>query len=368
MARTKTPSGKKKHGFLLFTLIYGFVLLLAVAVGLSFFWNFIDAYEQSRPINPVKAYMAELSYDTVRPYAEELIDEIDPNLQSRDACEAMIRQVMSETITYSKLASESDDAKRVFVLRSGLAVIGRMTIVAGEPDRYGFSRWEVSHDEFDFSYLIGQPETVIVPEEYQVVVNGNVLDESYITETDLEYPLLGDYYKRFPNLPRLVKYEMGACLGEISYEILDAQGNPAQMPEDGNMDVLLHNCDRNEMQALDGFIAPFLDSYIAYTGSAEHNVYGAYANLSKHLVPGSDLQERLLGALAGLIWAQSMGDNITSIDVHHYVRLDDTHYLCDITYLVNTIGGNGVVETVNNVRIVITETAKGLKAEALTIY
>ena len=43
-------------------------------------------------------------------------------------------------------------------------------------------------------------------------------------------------------------------------------------------------------------------------------------------------------------------------------------FYCDLTYIVETVGREGAVETTNNLKLIILETENGLKIEAMTRY
>ena len=107
---------------------------------------------------------------------------------------------------------------------------------------------------------------------------------------------------------------------------------------------------------------------MVFTGCANDDRYDNYYDLAKLIVLGSDLDKRLKDALDGLQYAQSKGDQIDTITIHHFIDLGDGKYLVDLNYLVNTTGLAGVVQTSNNLKLVITKTATGLKTEALYSY
>ena len=54
-----------RKGFVIGMILYAVIFLALLSVGLVFFWNFMDAFEQSRPVNTVKAYVAELTKEEI---------------------------------------------------------------------------------------------------------------------------------------------------------------------------------------------------------------------------------------------------------------------------------------------------------------
>ena len=90
--------------------------------------------------------------------------------------------------------------------------------------------------------------------------------------------------------------------------------------------------------------------------------------LGKSLVPNGALFNRLRTAIDGLTFAQSGGDKLTQTTVNRYIPLEDGCYLCDVSYVVSTIGKKGAVDTTNNMKIIFVSTEDGLKVEAITSY
>lgn len=355
------------HKFLVGMIVYAVIFLALTAVGLKFFWEFIDAYEQSRPKNTVKAYLEALTVEQMCAGAEPWFSQLDHTIQSEEACIGIIRDSLKEDVTYAKKAGECTDTRQVLVLRSGKQTIGQMTMDAVETDQYGFSRWKVTDAKYDFSYLEGEPVTVTVPQTYAVSVNGCVLDERYITESGIHYPLLEELYDQY-ELPVMVTYRAAGFLGQQSATVTDPTGAAVTIDADTDMDALLENCTAQEQEALTALVNGFLEKYVQYCGSSTGMVSGNFVALKAYLVPNGALAERLWTASDGLRWAQSNSDKIESIDIHHYVRLADGRYLCDATYLVNTWGRRGLVQTTNRIKLIAVQTDVGLRVEAMTSY
>lgn len=361
-------AGKKKHSFGRGMLIYAVVYLIVAAVGLAVFWNFIDAYEHSRPKNTIDAYVAALTPADMCCKSLEADVQADLNLQSAEERSAIITASVSERVTYARKGSESTDARQVYVLRSGKQIIGEVVITAQEPDIYGFTEWEVSEDSFDFSYLMGQPLSVTVPENFTVSVNGHVLDESYITENGVAYPALEEFYEDY-ELPTMVTYTADAYLGQLEMTVADETGQPVAITQETDRNAFLDNCTEEEKEQVESFMGDFLESYVIFTGSSNQAASANYQRLRKNfLIPDSELAQRLYTALDGLAYAQSYGDKLETVEIHRVSRIDDTHYFCDATYCVSTYGRAGKVQTTNNMKVMLLVTDSGLRVEAMTRY
>lgn len=357
-----------KHGFLLGMIIYAVVFLIAAFFGLRYFWNFIAAFEESRPLNTINAYMDQLTVDHICDTQTEILKLAEDELVSEETCRQLMREALKDEITYAKKTSESTDTKTVYVLRSGSRIIGSVTMTATEIDEYNFARWKISEETFDLSFVLAESSySVTVPENFQVYVNGELLDESYITESGIKYSAVERLYKDY-DLPTMVTYKATVPLGECVGVVKDADGNEIVIDENTDYNVFLENCTDAEKTELKTFADAFVDSYVLFTGNSNDKAKANYQALMEYVVSGSDLASRMKMALDGLSYAQSKGDEVVSLTINRAISLGDGRYVCDVTYEVDTTGRNGVVRTTTNVQIIVVRTEDGMKAEALNIY
>lgn len=372
MAKYRKKKEKKgKLGtilFVLFMFIYAGAALYGISYGLRYLWDYMDAYEQSRYKHTVNAYMEKLNAAYITDSCDDLIAQVDHHIQPEEECRRIIEEAIGEEITHAKKASECTDTHLAYVIQAKKRVIGTVTFDAVTEDEYGFPQWEFTGDSFDMSYLIGESVGITAPHDYPVYVNGAKLDERYITESGIRYEALDGYYEDY-DLPTMSTYAAGPCLGELELVVKDLDGNTVVIDENTDMNEFVHNCTDREREELDTLIESFLGRYVIFTGGANKTRKDQnLQNLLVYIVPGSKLAGRMKNALDGLTYAQSKNDVIQDITVHHYVNFGGGRYMCDLTYLVDTTGREGVVQTTNNVRMIILETADGLKAESMTSY
>ncbi len=370
MAKNK----KKGAGFAIFMVVYAVLALTGIFFGLRWFWGFIEAYEASRPHVPIDAYMESMSPEKVVEGCEALVESTDENLQAPEHVRQLLLESLTEPITYARKASACTETRQVYVLRSGSQVIGSFSIVSGPEDAYGFNPWTLEGEQFDLSHLMGTEKiTVTVPDGMgiQVRVNGTVLDESYIVKTESsEFELLEDFYGKY-DLPlfTLNTYEAGPFLGEmLSFEVLDREGNPFTYDESFDPNVLIEMTDIGQKAVLESFIREFLDAYVIFAGCANDFRYANYGQVIQYVVPESNLAKRMQEALEGLFYAQSKGDEVDSVIFHHMVELAPETYMCDVTYLVNTIGQEGMVQTTTNVKMILVRMDGKLLVESMIGY
>lgn len=360
MAKTE-----KRSRFWLAAVVYAVVFLGLTAVGLTFFWDFIESYELSRPKHAADAYVAQLTVEDLCEASEQLFSGIDPKLQTHADCCRILEEAVTEPITCAKQASRSDEHSQRYVLRSGKQVIGSFTMEPAQKDRFGFTPWELTGLEADFSYLLGAPLSITVPEDAVVRANAVVLDDSYITRSGIEYPLLAEFYADY-DLPTMVTYSVENYLGELSLVAEDRQGKSLQQEEDPT--AFLERCTEKEAAELTPFVTEFLGRYITFCSSSNKAVTRNFSKLSEYLVPDGELVQRLWSAVEGLRFAQSLKDTVTAFSAEHLIRLGEGWYLCDISYTLETVSRSGTVQTTNRMKVIVVETTGGLRVEAMTSY
>lgn len=363
MKKTKILSGKFIAGMVL----YAVVFLLLAGVGLYMFWNFIKAYELSRPKNTMQAYMDQLTVEHMCEASDELYASVDRNLQSREQFNQVIRDSVTETISYAKKSSESTADRQVFVLRSGRTPIGQFAIVAGKEDRYGFRRWEVESDSFDFSYLLGEGVSVTVPSDYQVRFNGAALDESYIVESGIHYSALEEFYDSM-DLPTMVTYAVEDILGDGVLEVSDPSGNIVTITDDMDRNTLLPQCSGEEANNIETFANEFVRLWVSFSGSTNDTKGGNYHRLKNILSSDGALANRLYTALDGLSFGQSNGATILEVPINRIVPLGNGEYICDLTYIVRTVGRQGSVDTSSSIKLLMVTENGALRVKAMERY
>ncbi len=362
-----TKPKKRRWIFPLLLGLYALAVLVAAAFGLDFFWDYIDAYEQSRPYHAVDAYMEKLTADYVCDRSADLIDQIDHHVQSKEACRQVIKNALAEGFTYFKKSNESTATRTVYILRSGKRDIGRFEIAQQGEAVHGFTPWEPVSDSFDLSFLLTDPVSVTVPHDSLVYVNGSLLTDQYITEDDIPYTPLKEYYSQY-TLPHMCTYSAGPFLSEPTIQITDPKGDPRTFNENTDMNQFLDNCTPEEIADLKVITDSFIGRYVDFTSCTDNDSYGNYNRLKVYMVPNGALAARLYGALDGLYWVSDRHAKVAGIDIHHFVNLGQDRYLCDLTYRVDTRTYQGAVQTSSNVKIIFLNTADGLKAESMVSY
>ena len=290
---------KSRLIFAICLLVYTVLFLAATAVGLKYLWDYMASYELSRPKHAVDGYMQQLTADYICGKSAELIAKTDASVQSEEDCRRVITEALSGKFTCVKNLGESTDEKTVYLIRCGSRIIGRFTIAPGEEVAHGFAPWKVVSDSFDLSYLLTPGHTVTVPTSYSVNCNGAVLDDTHITASGIQFPLLEEFYDDY-NPPTLVTYQTGATLGPVTLTVTDSDGTPVTIDESAGYDALLPACPSETAAKLTAVTTDFLWDYVDFTSCTNNDIYGNHDRLQAHILPNSALSKRMNDAIAGL--------------------------------------------------------------------
>lgn len=364
MTKGKT---RRRWIFPIALLVYALVFLCAAAIGFDYLWDYMDAYEQSRPHIALDAYMAQLNAEYVADRSGDLIGRIDHDVQSAENCRQVIVNALSGNFTCAKKTSESDEDHHVYVIRCGARIIGTMEMERKGSSLQGFIPWQVTAESFDLSYLLTNPVSITVPENFTVTVFGNTLSSKYITESGIPYSLLKEFYDDY-ELTTMVTYTAGPFLGEATLTPLDADGNAVDIGEETDMNTFLSNCSPEECDALTDIIGKFVQSYMDFTSCKGNDTPANYRELAKHMVAGGELAKRMRDAFDGLSWVSDRNATLDNVDIGHFINIGNGRYLCDVTYTVNTRTFNGETKTSANVKLILLQTQDGLKVEVMVSF
>lgn len=348
-------------------LIYALAFLLLLGIGFIFFWNFMDAYEQSRPQHPLNAYMEQLTADYILDKSDAAAAQIDSRLQSKQQCLSYLESTIADDLKCIKKIKACTDSKLVYSIFCGPKIIGTIDLERQGEARFGFAPWVITGDTFDISCLLQEGTSVTVPSDFRVYAGEQLLDEAFLTEVDIPYPDVKEFYGAH-TLPTMVTYSVGAVLGELPLRITDALGNEVTLEENTDMNRYLDNCPADIKSQLDSAIDGFIRAYVDFTSCTGGDTYANYNKLTRHMVSGGELAQRMRSAIDGLYWVSDRHASLDHIDVHHYVRTGEGKYICTLTYVVNTTTFSGSTQTTTNVKLVFVETANGLRAEGMLNY
>lgn len=357
---------KRMSGFAKGMILYVLLFVLVAALGLQFFYKFIETYEYTRENRVMERFVNSLNDEQIETMAAGFTGKLNRELCDADEVRVFMAEKTADA-AYLKKLSECTDSKTVYVLKTDGNVIGTVELTLGENVFHGLlSNWQPTAGELDFSAYVQEME-LDVPADYTVEINGTVLGQKYVTDDSVEYGLLEEFYENY-DLPRMVKYHADGFVGDGNITVRDGTGNTvdaSQLVEEYYTD----NCSDAEKAALDEFLDAYIKAYMTYTSGANHLNWINYKSVTAMVVPDSELKFRIEQAIGGLGFASSHGDELKSITVNRYMNIGEGRYLCDVTYEVATIGQDGLHEYPNNTKILIVTAADGgFLAEAMASY
>ncbi len=168
------------------------VLVVAAAVGLTFLWNYLKAYEAAQPSTALNEYVGSLdrSYWTsaVRDQVGDTVSEFE---DESALIAAAVDQFANAQYTHVLKASQSTDTEKYYrVIYSGKEIFS-LKLVPGDSVGFGLHKWKVDDRESSLNAenLIIAPKdyTVTVPSGSSVTVNGRPVGPSFLSETGIPY-------------------------------------------------------------------------------------------------------------------------------------------------------------------------------------
>ena len=344
--------------------IYALVFLLLVAVGLWFFWDFIDTYEHTRLQVTTQQYLEQLTAEHICDASESLIDQIDHNIQTVDQCRKTIMDALQSPFTLAKRPKESNDTTQVYSVVCNRRTVGVVTFRQQGQTQYGLTPWVMTHEQFDLSFLKTEAVTLTVPADFTVRSFGNALSADYMIDTQVPYPSFGKLYTDY-DLPYLVTYTAGPFLGQPDLTTSNSAGEEVTVNANTDMNQFLPGCTNAQAESLDRTVEAFLDSWVGFTSKRDSEIQANYQKLMQYVVPNSKLQDHAMRAFDGLYWKRDSKAVLTDSKITRYVTIAEGLYLCDVTYQFEENTAQGRLETTVNLQLILRQTDNGLKAELL---
>lgn len=340
------------------------IVLALALVCLVIVENYTASSEKSQPQNVIDAYLYNLDAKHIQNHCSELIASINPEVQSEKDCLKIIADAIDSDITAEFNADESTESKMVYKLISNANTIGNIVLTKQGKGAFGFARWEVSEESYDFSFLLKESETFNVPEHYKVYVNGKLLSQRSVIQQDMPIEVLKDFYADYNTLPYMVTYEVGPYLGDIEIAITDAEDKPVTAEQAEDIAFILDNCSDAEKDTLDYLVDDYIVSYVRFTSNADKTLEKNYEDVISYVVPESALAQQLEDMQEALKDAPNQQVSISSKTVRYRTRLAGGLYLYDISYELSV---DDTTATENS-RLLLSQTPEGLKVERMLSY
>lgn len=359
---------KIRIGFWGWMLLYVLAGLIAILSVMLLLWRYAESYELSQYDNSIRDYVAEMNAGELGEALTEAVSAMPHEVQSDEECLAYLRETLTGHVSYKLQAGTGELNERSYQLRCDSLPIGTVTLRQMGAAGFGLMEWGIAEENFDLSGFY-QSFSADVPEGYTVMLNGHVLDESFLEADRLPYALLEPYYADFPGAPCLQRYGCAHLLGPVESTVLDREGESVILSGDIPESTLMANCTEEQTEMLRAFTERFIGRYAVYSSSL-NDPYVEYGNLRPYILPGSDFEYRMLEARDGLSWMKIIYYVKVDYSVMNWaVRIGDGVYLCDVTASVTTNKETGgFIATENNWRVVIHDINGDLRVSAMDTY
>lgn len=303
---------KKKNRFFVFMLLYSAVILVIGAAGLFFLSQFLKEYEQALPKHELERYTNELIHGNIQAEEFPVLNKTDQTIQTHEESLAFIYDKLSRAKLF-RAVNECTDNLNVYTIKADDAIIGRAEMVSSGETKHGFKTWKFTNTEFYFDQFLCK-DSIVVPEDFRVEVNGKLLTREHIVEKSIPYEYLSPFYSDYPSLPTMVKYETGQIFGSPEFSVYNS-GNRLLQKDEVNETVFLNSLFPSEKEnELRSFSEDFVERYVSYSSNAGGASAYLYSRMKELAVPESKLHNRLRMAFDSLYYI-----NCQSADIHDLV-------------------------------------------------
>ena len=378
MAKKKRLLGRLLYTF--FLLLWAVLLCYGAYRALEEVWAYAEAYEASRPNHTMDAYVAQLSQNLWNQGVADTVKAMPHEAQSDEEVAERVREMLSDGVSYVRKGG-GGEGRAVYGLRCGGREFGSVTLSEAAdfvspvdleklPWRlipWSIRPWRVESEQFDFSLLYSSVE-VVVPKTFSVWLNGVRLGREHVTEENIPFDALREYYERYDGMPTKLRYRFDNVIGTIDPEIRDEDGEIFRVDPTRDDSQFIRPCTPEKLERLAQFTTGFVDRYLKFTSGAVDPTAG-YQRLGPYLLKGSDLDGRMHDAIDGLTWAHTSSVTVDDARLNGALDLGDNFYILDITAAATTFAnGMGAVENVSNMRVIVRERNDDIRAITLELY
>ena len=344
-----------KNGFLKGLLIYVITMVVLIFVGLGVFWQYIAAYERSRPEGVMARYVAQDLPVTVARSIGNFAENERSELETPEARTAALEERLSGEFSYRKTPGEFTQETPVYTVRVGETELGTVRLVArgGGLMSFGFSRWAVGESALNLAQF-GTEYTVSAPEGAAMAVNGVTLSEENCDVRRGVPEELSPYVSELAELPTWANYSFTA-FSVPDVKLLSDSGEYwlSWDESDPGVFTVTQQCSVELSEQLHGYAQDFVRAYVAYTS---HAVEGP-GQVQSYMVPGGSLYERMTASMDGMSWVHGVTATMSELvaDKLHYYGCAAT---LEARYVLRDSSGG---QTDKIMKIILTQTDNGWK-------
>lgn len=230
MRQSGGKSRKKISKFWIGFIITVLVLLIAIMIGLIWFFNWLQDYENSERHHVAESVVALCENGDYKAVAS-MTDVVMSGLESEEVyAEEIGKLLKGKTIAYSKAFSYDRFEKPIYKITADGEYVCKLVLRKEGKSKYGFDTYAADYfTAFDFGT---GSAAFLVPDFYQVYCNGKLLDDKFITQKGLNPELL-KYALTDEEAPSLSRYEVTGLTSRCEIIATDSRGGSVTLAETG---------------------------------------------------------------------------------------------------------------------------------------
>lgn len=168
-------------GFKGFLLIYSLIWIVLIGAGLFYVWNLLIDYEASIPDVNMEKHLEEFDASHIGNLYDKFPLELN-EYEDKDAVKNWFCQAVADKeLSFRKFTGKYTNSTPVYEVLAGENVIAAVLFTENGKNDHGFSVWEMSQVSFEGYGPDFFDVTVKVPQNAEVLVNGQLIDGKYLT-------------------------------------------------------------------------------------------------------------------------------------------------------------------------------------------
>ena len=219
-----SPSQKpvKKHTFRNVMLISILVFVIALLIGLLWFFNWLQDYENSERHHVAEQTVAALSSGEYLAVAQNT-DVVISGLENAETYAEEIRKLVEgKTLTYAKAFSYDRFEHPAYKIKADGQDVCKLVLKKSGKSKHNFDTYSV---DYFTGFAFGKGSAAfLLPSYYTAYCNGVELDSKYITQDGLNTELFG-YALTDEAKPSMCRYEITGLSSQAVIEAVDAYGD-----------------------------------------------------------------------------------------------------------------------------------------------
>lgn len=314
---------KKKRIFWKIYILCVVICLIAMGSVWWLLWTFLKEYENNQPqytMDKIIGYLDEGMSSEVISY----IELPDNEFETRQNIEEYLSEYLSDGAvwTYSKKYGEYSDETPVYQLRKDGQKCGVIYLKKSEEKgRFLTNGWNV--DKITDMCLEQSTYTVTAPSNAIVTINGMIVGEEYITESDIGIELL-DNMTDIIESPSLVTYTVSGLYNKPDIAAVGGVYGKSIQPVVTDNDYVFGFESTNDfISSVNSRVKTITEAYCNYVGAAK-----SVTTLTGYFLPNSNGYKLLVNSAEGYQWNFYTDYDVNIKEISDYQIYSDSCFSC----------------------------------------